>query len=316
MRLYLGFFFMMILFTSCDDGEIIVTTFEFEDEALTMCSSTTRNKVLFHRNNLNVFETLSLELNSNQFPVGEQVLTTENTVTISLSGNNRIVYRTYDAEVPANYFCNPVPPANPRVLQEFISVGGTVVITTSPVFGVIDGKIDHDGDGIPSDEEGMNEGRDTDGDGIPDYLDIDDDGDNVPTRAEWRPFADEPVANGYRDTDGDGIPNYLDPDDDGDGVPTRLEVTEGNFSPTANQNAGNTMARFLDPFSTERFSGEVPDILENIILINYRSSIMVQNLQLRNQGGDGEEISFTSKNLGFFTSVGLETLIEPEETEQ
>ena len=30
------------------------------------------------------------------------------------------------------------------------------------------------------------------------------------------------------DTDGDGIPNYLDTDDDGDGVSTRKEITDAN----------------------------------------------------------------------------------------
>merc|ERR1719193_2598273 len=52
---------------------------------------------------------------------------------------------------------------------------------------------------------------DTDGDGIPDFLDDDDDGDGIP---DWQEV----------DTDGDGIPDYVDNDHDGDGVPNSEET--------------------------------------------------------------------------------------------
>ncbi len=69
---------------------------------------------------------------------------------------------------------------------------------------------DSDGDGIADGEEGTG---DTDGDGLPDFVDDDDDGDGVAT-------ADE----GTEDTDGDGVPDHQDPDSDGDGVPDGLEA--------------------------------------------------------------------------------------------
>ena len=49
---------------------------------------------------------------------------------------------------------------------------------------------------------------DTDGDGMPDETDLDDDNDGIYDTAE---------GDGTADTDGDGIPNYLDTDSDGDG---------------------------------------------------------------------------------------------------
>jgi hypothetical protein len=315
MRWYLGFLFFIALFTSCDDGEIIVTTFEFEEEEFKMCS-TERNKVLYHINNDNVFETLSLELTSPQFSTkaGELVLN-DAPLTISLSSSNRIIYRTYDGPLPIGnnaYFCTDVPPANPKVLQEYVSQGGTIIINTVKVFKRLsDSRLDHDGDGIASEDEGMNENRDTDGDGIMDYLDPDDDGDNVLTSTEIITNINDPVANGYLDTDEDGIPNYLDTDDDGDDVPTRLEVTSGNLKPSENFNAGNTMPRYLDRFATERFTGTVDNQIENNIQVSYRSNVEVRNLKLKNQGGDGEEISFTSKNLGTFTSGFVLTPVVP-----
>jgi len=109
------------------------------------------------------------------------------------------------------------------------------------------GDDDSDGDTVLDRDEDVNgDGNlandDTDGDGIADYLDADDDGDTVPTKDErsrgdsdndgipnYRDADDdgdsiltiEEVAQG--DTDADGIPNFLDRDDDGDGVDTLLE---------------------------------------------------------------------------------------------
>jgi hypothetical protein len=65
---------------------------------------------------------------------------------------------------------------------------------------------DRDSDGIANGVEGCAEGRDSDGDGVPDWLDYDSDGDGL------RDFVD-----GTADTDGDGKPNYVDGDSDNDG---------------------------------------------------------------------------------------------------
>ena len=54
---------------------------------------------------------------------------------------------------------------------------------------------------------------DTDGDGLPNYLDTDIDGDGIPDAVE-----------GTADTDGDSLPNYLDTDSDADGA---LDADEG-----------------------------------------------------------------------------------------
>lgn len=305
MHKYLGVLFMFVFFTSCNDGDIIVTTFDFEDQELSLCGTGT-NKVLYNIKNDNIFETISFTLSSSQLSSLEKVLATNTgqPITIQLTGSNEIIYRTYDGEVPANYFCGVIPPSSPKVKEEFKSVGGTVVINTIAI-----DETDHDKDGIPSVDEGMNEGRDTDGDGIPDYLDIDDDGDNVKTSVEIANAGADPTAGGYRDTDGDGIPNYLDPDDDGDGVPTKFEVTAANQDPATNFNAAG-IPKYLDRFSTERFDA-VDFVIENKIPVRYRSSIEIQNLKLKNQGGDGEEISFTTYNFGFFNSAPVETILLP-----
>ena len=129
---------LLFLFSSCDDGEIIVTTFDFEEETFELCSNG-RDKFLYHVKNEDIFETLTLQLNSAQFALGDdQLVLTEETVRVSLSGNNEITYRTYDAAVPTArnaYFCSLNPPSTPSVLQEYRSVGGTVIIRSVLING-------------------------------------------------------------------------------------------------------------------------------------------------------------------------------------
>lgn len=76
---------------------------------------------------------------------------------------------------------------------------------------------DHDRDGILSKNEVSSiivgqkpESYDSDGDGVANLFDIDDDGDRYMTKNEIRKNVDGSII--FDDTDGDGIPNYLDPD--------------------------------------------------------------------------------------------------------
>ena len=79
---------------------------------------------------------------------------------------------------------------------------------------------DHDRDGVLSKDE-INpstaidvshkpEDYDSDGDGVANYYDVDDDGDRYMTKNEIRKNPNGSII--FEDTDGDGIPNYLDPD--------------------------------------------------------------------------------------------------------
>nr|WP_053234159.1 hypothetical protein [Nonlabens ulvanivorans] len=77
-------------------------------------------------------------------------------------------------------------------------------------------------------DEGIATLQDTDMDGLPDYIDEDDDGDNVLTINEGINLTDLSLS---QDTDGDGTPDYLDNDDDDDGIPTIQEDLNRDLSP-------------------------------------------------------------------------------------
>ncbi len=109
---------------------------------------------------------------------------------------------------------------------------------------------------LPVNDRGLVEGAgvmpppDTDGDGVPDYRDLDSDNDGIPDVAEaTRPDPDNnayigegnpPVVDSKGraggagiepvDTDGDGVPDYQDLDSDGDGRPDIIEAggVDGN----------------------------------------------------------------------------------------
>lgn len=304
MRNSLYVFFLLLGFTSCDDGDIIINNFDFGDAPLVSCGKEGKSKVLFIINNDNVFETISLQANNSLFSEARNVLTANPNIEFDLSSNNRLIYRTYNGSVPDTYFCSDIPPSNPKVNEEFISVGGKVNITTGVNY--LD-STDSDGDGIKDADEFDG---DTDGDGIPNKFDIDDDGDNVLTSTELYATGDNTV---FQDTDQDDTPNYLDDDDDNDEVKTKFEVSEGNLLPTdpGNFNDAN-LAHYLNFDISEEYTGDI-ETRANTFNVKYESRITIQNLQLQNQDGSGEVISFELYELGTFVSAST-PLITPQTT--
>ena len=82
--------------------------------------------------------------------------------------------------------------------------------------------LDSDNDGIPDVVESY--GVDTNGDGIIDsYIDTDNDGFSQNVDANNTGVAGSGNGLGAQDFDGDGIPNYLDLDSDNDGIPDIIE---------------------------------------------------------------------------------------------
>ncbi len=108
---------------------------------------------------------------------------------------------------------------------------------------------DSDGDKIPDAIELM---ADTDGDGISNYLDLDSDGDKIPDAVEAGSTPGTPV-----DTDADGKPNYLDLDSDGDKIPDSLEA--GSTPNTPVDTDGDGKSDYIDLDSD---GDTIPDAVE------------------------------------------------------
>jgi Bacterial TSP3 repeat len=74
---------------------------------------------------------------------------------------------------------------------------------------------DEDGDSICDEFEGKDEGTDTDGDGTPDYQDLDSDDDGIADSIEWGGYYPGQYP---ADSDSDGVPDFRDEDSDGNGL--------------------------------------------------------------------------------------------------
>ncbi|SFZ94371.1 hypothetical protein SAMN05428642_104130 [Flaviramulus basaltis] len=240
---YLFLSVSLLFIYSCDDGDIITVELEFED-SFKACQGS--NSLVLYKTKDDPSESLSLRINNLTLT---QILTvgTNNTFerTITINSTNPFNYRTYsNTKLPNDLFCNDIPNSEVEIVDDTESTSGTALLKTVLT--------EDDLDDIPSAFEDLNSNDDltdddTDGDTIPNYIDADDDGDNVLTKNE------NPDPNGdgdfsdAQDTDGDGIPDYLDDDDDGDGVLTRDEENDSSDNNPANDLTNGEITDYLNP---------------------------------------------------------------------
>ena len=290
MKRLLVFFLLSILFIGCNDGDVIVTSFNFEDTDLQFCTGS--DSYLFFKINEGDTESLSLLFQDNS-----DIFFTSDTTSITLDGISSYVnYRIFDGEVSSSYFCNEVPPTTPQVISEYLGNSGIAQVLTIASYD--------DLDGIDSDDEGL---LDTDEDGILNYFDFDDDGDNVPTLLELdteNADGDNNPLTNPKDTDGDSIPDYLDDDDDGDGVLTRYEDADMNLDPTDDIDDVTIGPNFLNPNVSKSF---VVDLYrEHSFDFSTDVSLKVYNLVLTN---GNEQITYETLDFGIIENLQSGTLL-------
>ncbi|NNM22442.1 MAG: hypothetical protein HKO54_02715 [Flavobacteriaceae bacterium] len=263
--------------TTCNDGDVIVTTFNFNSVNLQSCGSS--GGYLFFKINDGGSESISLRLGTSA-----ELFMVSDTLVSTLDGSSNFVnYRVFDGAVSSDYFCNQVPPTQPVVTIEYVAQSGTSTLITTTERD--------DADGLSREQEGSG---DPDGDGLANFFDFDDDGDNVPTILELDTENldgdNDPLTNPL-DTDGDKIPDYLDTDDDGDGVLTRYEA-DGTLDPTTiitdpgegpdylNSVIANEV--IIDEFREHNynFDSDIDLVLSNLILINGEEQITRETLDM------------------------------------
>ena len=253
---------------ACDDGDVIVTSFDFDEATLQNCGGP--GSYVFYKINSESNESISFRLGSN-----DSIFNVADTLVFQLNGStNFLNYRTFDNAPSGDYFCASIPPTSPTVLQDFFGDEG---IATLFVVTTLD-----DNDGIIEDP---NSTLDTDMDGELNYFDFDDDGDNVPTAFEIGLDLENP-----QDTDEDGIPDYLDADDDGDGILTIEEDANMDLDPRnditdpkvgadyLNKDAGTqtTIKMYIrHSYSTE---SSIELFLNNVVLTNGDEQLTQENL--------------------------------------
>ena len=278
-------------FGACDDGDIILTSFDFDDESLEFCSGS--DGYVFFKINATTSESISLQIGTtnNLFLENDTIITV-------LDGSTHFVnYRRYTSSPTNSYFCSNIPPTNPEVTVDYLGESGIATLFVTTLLN------DNDLVDFEDSENEMEEGfGDLDMDGIPNYYDFDDDGDNVPTSVEVGIDPSSP-----KDTDGDGIFDYLDTDDDGDGVLTRYEDRNMDLD-TTNDTTGNSGPDYLNPaVADETIVDEYREHSYNLVS---SIALILSNIVLSN---GNEEISQESLDMGEKQNV-LDTtiLVTPE----
>ncbi len=110
---------------------------------------------------------------------------------------------------------------------------------------------------------------DTDGDGVPDAVDIDDDNDGIlDVDEDLNMDGDDDPSTTPTDTDGDGVPDYLDIDSDNDGIPDNVEAqpTEGYIPPTPGDSDGDGL---LDVYEFGGNEGLLPEDTDDDFIPDY-----------------------------------------------
>ncbi len=272
--------------TSCDDGDIVVTSFEFDDVSLQSCAGFETDEFVFFKINTSVNEAILLKA---IVPGYNETTETNNAIPITIDGlTNEVVYRQFNTAITNSYFCSTVPQSGVRVTNELNGIEGSASITVAIVS-------EDDNDGVPAEEEDINnngnlEDDDTDNDGIPNYKDQDDDNDNILTFAELD--NGDPDNDSFRDTDDDGTPDYLEKDDDNDGILTINEDVDQNGNPRDDDSNGNDIPNYLDKEDqiTVVNNPSQPNTVETV----FRTSVNVSGLEF-----DIEDENFESDSFSF-----------------
>jgi len=265
--------------SSCNDGDVIVTSFDFDESNLDNCGGL-GGYVFFNINNSSAAESISLIVETTT------ILFIESGVQeFELNGGtNTVNYRKYNGDISSGYFCNNIPPTSPDVTIEFLGDSGTAELTTEVT------KIDDDGI-----EEDITSNLDTDEDELLNFFDEDDDGDNVPTLIELGNDYTTGNSSTPQDTDEDGIPDYLDDDDDNDGVLTRHEDLNEDLDPTNDEtdpefgpdylNPSVSINTIVDEYSIHsyNFKSDISLIISNLVLINGEEEITQEVMNFGNK---------------------------------
>ena len=108
--------FLLIFSFSCDDGYFDAPAFDF-DETVYDCDVVASKYVLFR---LATAESLIVTLTTQQ--IKNEV--TVDPIKVAITSDN-VIYRTFDTEISTSYFCQTIPPTEPRVVANWVGIEGS-----------------------------------------------------------------------------------------------------------------------------------------------------------------------------------------------
>lgn len=113
---------LVFLFQSCDDGDLALESFNFNNETVKKCN----NLLYVARNN----EILILNIPSIYF--ANEATPINEPRTYTLTSTDELIYRLYSGTVDQSTICSAIPPSTPIALEEYkAQPGGKIQIITN-----------------------------------------------------------------------------------------------------------------------------------------------------------------------------------------
>jgi len=144
MKKYFGLLFCLYALNSCDDGDMVMESFNFDGIASAGCPTTTTINTIFKISDNEALilkidgkETIDdVELTAKTFPFRNIITEEDNPRIYKINTLNRVIYRVFNSPVSASYFCQDIPPVSPSVISESTTLAngdGRIEITTSKI---------------------------------------------------------------------------------------------------------------------------------------------------------------------------------------
>lgn len=121
-------FLLLLVLLSCDDGDLDISSFEFE-ETVNICGD--KEYTLYRLSTFGKKEVLMVTLTDKEIRKDEDPVVP---VSVTENGSYTVTYRQFDSEVSSDYFCAVVPPTEPTVVKDWRGVSGTIVIENRPKY--------------------------------------------------------------------------------------------------------------------------------------------------------------------------------------
>jgi len=120
-KLIISFSILVVL--SCSDGEITISSIDFNEVVIQSCNTTAAATFFFK---IKDNETIVL-----QIPAGLlKSSVSENTIESSIPSQSALTYRTFQDKISSGYFCDALPTLSPTLIKNAIATSGSILVNT------------------------------------------------------------------------------------------------------------------------------------------------------------------------------------------
>lgn len=125
MKRILSILSILLLITSCDDGNLTVDVIDFSEVAAQKCSA----KDVIYK--IKDSEMLVLEIPATTFTENETLEGAP--IELAINTTNKVTYRKYNGTVSASNICPTLPDGTPNVIEQWSASAGTIQITATAI---------------------------------------------------------------------------------------------------------------------------------------------------------------------------------------